>query len=153
MRLRDRLLFAVLLAVDKLFSTQWVQREVKRRQAIVAGYQRQAAGLQQEIEHLDAELTALHLRFCLLYLRQRHMADLENWLRFESGNSDEAGLDLLIKHLVKPRLATIEMHETAPGHHVYHLRPDWKAIAAAIGDTVETLEPETIAWLHQQVSN
>jgi hypothetical protein len=153
MRLRDRLLFAVLLVVDKLFGTQLAQQEVNRRQAIVAGYQRQAAGLQQEIEHLDAELTALHLRFCLLYLRQRHMADLENWLRFESGNSDEAGLDLLIKHLVRPRLAAIETHETTPGHHVYHLRPDWRAIAAAIGDTVETLEPETIAWLHQQVGN
>lgn len=152
MRFRDRLLFMVLLVVDRLFGTHWVQRELDRRKEQLAEYQARTANIQQEIEHLGARLNGLHLQLCLLYLRQRHMTGLEDWLRFESGGSDEPGLDLLIEHLVKPRLAAIETHETSPGHHVYHLHPDWGGIAAAIGDEPKTLEPETLAWLRQRVA-
>jgi len=153
MRWRDRLLFTTFLIVDKLFGTHLVQKEINRRQAVVAEYQRRTKDIQQEIGNLETHLTKLHLQLCLLYLHQRHITNLKNWLRFESGNTDEAGLDLLIEHLVKPRLAAVEVHETAPGHHVYHLRPDWGAIAAAIGNAAETLEPETMAWLQQQVTH
>jgi hypothetical protein len=153
MRLRDRLWFALLLTLDKLLGTRLAQREVNRRHEMLIEYQRRAQSIQQEVAHLETRLEALHLQLCLLYLRQRHMTDVETWLQFESGSSDEAGLDLLIEHLVKPRLAAIEMHETAPGHQVYHLHPDWEAIASAIGDASETLEPETISWLHQQVAH
>ena len=153
MKLRERLWFALLLIVDKLFGTRLVQREVNRRHEILVEYQRRMSDIQTEVENLETRLDALQLQLCLLYLRQRHMVDLENWLRFESGSSDEAGLDLLIEHLVKSRLAAIEMQETTPGHQVYHLRPDWGGIASAIGDASETLEPETIAWLHQQVTD
>jgi hypothetical protein len=153
MKFRDRVLFLGLAIVDRLLGTQWVQGELERRRNRLAEHRARVANIQQEIDHLQVQLEGLHLQLCLLYLRHRYMADLENWLRFESGSSDEAGLNLLIDHLVKPRLAAIEMHETAPDHHIYHLRPDWGAIAAAIGDAAKMLEPETVAWLRQRVTN
>lgn len=153
MRFRDRILFLGLSIVDRLFGTRWVQRELERRRQRLAEYQARMANIQQEIDHLQVRLEGLHLQLCLLYLRHRHMTGLEGWLRFESGGSDEPGLEILIEHLVKPRLAAIEVQETAPGHHVYHLRPDWKAIATAVGDALKMLEPETLTWLRQQVAN
>lgn len=153
MRFRDRILFLGFAAADRLFGTRLVQRELDRRRERLAEYQARMANMQQEIDFLGERLEGLHLQLCLLYLRHRHMADVEDWLCFESGGSDEPGLDLLIEHLVKPRLAAIEMQETMPGHHVYHLRPDWEAIAAAMGDALETLEPETLAWLRQWTAN
>lgn len=153
MRFRDRILFLGLSIVDRLFGTRWVQRELERRRQRLAEYQARMANIQQEIDYLQVRLEGLHLQLCLLYLRHRHMTGLEDWLRFESGGSDEPGLDILIEHLVKPRLAAIEVQETTPGHHVYHLRPDWKAIATAVGDALKMLEPETLTWLRQQVVN
>ena len=153
MRFRDRVLFLALAVVDRLFSTHCVQRELDRRWRRLTEYQAQAARIQQDIERLEQGLEGLHLQLCLLYLRHRHVMDVDNWLRFETGDSEEAGLNLLIEHLVKPRLAAVEMQETTPGHHVYCLRPDWTAIAAAIGDPLETLEPEILAWLRQQIAN
>ncbi len=153
MRFRDRILFLGLSIVDRLFGTRWVQRELERRRQRLAEYQARMANIQQEIDQLQVRLEGLHLQLCLLYLRHRHMTGLEDWLRFESGGSDEPGLEILIEHLVKPRLAAIEVQETAPGHHVYHLRPDWKAIATAVGDALKMLEPETLTWLRQQVAN
>jgi hypothetical protein len=151
MTLRDRFLFGLLLLIDRLFGTRWTQRVLARRHARLAEYQRRMSGIQSEIGQLEVHLDALHVQLCLLYLRQRHLMGLEDWLRFESGGDDEPGLDLLIEHLVKPRLAAVEMHETAPGHQVYHLRPDWRAVAAALGDSA-MLEPETLAWLHRQIA-
>lgn len=153
MRFRDRILFLGLSIVDRLFGTRWVQRELERRRQRLAEYQARMANIQQEIDQLQVRLEGLHLQLCLLYLRHRHMTGLEDWLRFESGGSDEPGLEILIEHLVKPRLAAIEVQEIAPGHHVYHLRPDWKAIATAVGDALKMLEPETLTWLRQQVAN
>jgi hypothetical protein len=153
MKFRDRVLFLGLAIVDRLFGTHWVQRELERRRNLLTEHQTRVANIQREIDYLQVQLETLHLQLCLLYLRHRYMAGLENWLHFESGGSDEPGLDILIEHLVKPRLAAIEMHETAPDHHVYHLRPDWGAIAAAIGDAANVLEPETLAWLHQRIAN
>lgn len=153
MRFRDRILFLGLSIVDRLFGTRWVQRELERRRQRLAEYQARMANIQQEIDHLQVRLEGLHLQLCILYLRHRHMTGLEDWLRFESGGSDEPGLEILIEHLVKPRLAAIEVQETAPGHHIYHLRPDWKAIATAVGDALKMLEPETLTWLRQQVAN
>ncbi len=153
MRFRDRILFLGLATVDKLFGSRWVQRELERRRKRVVAYQERMTNIQQEIGDLETRLDELHVQLCLLYLRHRYMTDVDNWLRFETGSNDERGLDLLIEYLVKPRLAAIEMHEIAPNHHVYHLRPDWTAIAAAIGDAPETLELEALAWLHQRIIN
>ena len=149
MRFRDRVLFLGLAILDRLFGTRLVQRELDRRGERLAEYQARMTGIQQDIDLLGKRLEGLHVQLCLLYLRHRHMVDMEDWLRFESGGRDESGLDILIEHLVKPRLAAIEVRETMPGHHVYHLRPDWEAIVAAMGDAMETLEPETLAWLRQ----
>ena len=153
MRFRDRVLFLGFAIVDRLFGSRWVQRELDRRRSRLTEYQAQMANIQREVDRLAGLLEGLHLQLCLLYLCHRHMTDLDNWLRFESGGSDEPGLDLLIEHLVKPRLAAIEMREAASGHHVYHLLPNWTAIVAAIGETLDTLEPETLAWLRQRAAN
>lgn len=153
MRFRDRMLFLGLAIVDRLFGSRWVQRELDRRRKRLTEFQAQMVKIQHEVDQLAGRLEGLHVQLCLLYLRHRHMADLDNWLCFESGGSDEPGLDLLIEHLVKPRLAAIEMRDAASGHHVYHLLPNWTAIAAAIGETLDTLEPETLAWLRQRVAN
>jgi len=146
-------LFLGLAIVDRLFGTRWVQRELDRRRSRLTEYQAQVSRIQHEVDRLAGRLEGLHVQLCLLYLRRRHMTDLDNWLRFESGGSDEPGLDLLIEHLVKPRLAAIEMREAASGHHVYHLFPNWTAIVTAIGDALDTLEPETLAWLRQRAAN
>jgi len=153
MRFRDRVLFVGLAIVDRVFGTHWVQRELKRRQNRLAEHQARMTNVQQEIDQLQDQLEKLHVQLCVLYLRGRYMADLEDWLRFEPGSGDEPGLDILIEHLVKPRLAAIEIHETAPDCHIYHLCPDWRAITAAIGDAAKLLEPETLAWLRQRVAN
>lgn len=153
MRFWDRVLFLGLAVVDKLFDSHLVQREMERRRKHLAVYQARVTNIQQKIDDLETQLTGLHLQLCLIYLRQRYMTDLDNWLRFETGGDDERGLGLLIEYLVKPRLAAIEMHEIAPRHHVYYLRPDWTAIAVAIGDTPETLELETFVWLQQRVAS
>jgi hypothetical protein len=152
-RFWDRALFLGLAVVDKLFGSHLVQREMERRQKHLAICQAQVTNIQHKIDDLETQLTGLHLQLCLVYLRQRYMMDLDNWLRFETGGDDERGLDLLIEYLVKPRLAAIEMDEIAPRHHVYYLRPDWTAIAVAIGDTPETLELETFVWLQQRVAS
>jgi len=151
MRFRDRILFTILVIADKLFDTNLMQREVQRRQKLLADYRKQARNIHQEVSNLENQLEDLHLQLCLLYLRQRHVTDPQDWLYFETGDSNEAGLDLLIEHLVKPRLAAIKVREISPGHHAYHLHPDWKSIADVIGDINNILEPETLSWLHQRM--
>jgi len=153
MKFRDRILFLGLALVDKLFGSNWVQRELDRRQKRLTVYRERIANVQREIDDLESHLDGLHVQLCLLYLRHRYMADLDNWLRFETGGSDEQGLELLIEYLVKPRLAAIEIHQVAPKHHVYFLQPDWAAIAVAIGDSPEMLEMDTLVWLHQRVAS
>lgn len=153
MRFRDRVLFLVLAAADRLLGTHWVHTELDRRWRRLTTYQAQMGDIRQEIARLESGLEKLQLQLCLIYLRHRHMIDLDNWLRFESGGSEEPGLDLLIEHLVKPRLATVEMRETTPGHHLYHLHPDWTAIAATIGEPLEALEPEIRTWLRQRMAD
>jgi hypothetical protein len=153
MRFRDRALFLVLAVADRLLGTHWVQTELDRRWKRLTEYQAQMGDMQQEMARLESGLEKLQLQLCLIYLRHRHMMDLDNWLHFESGGSEEPGLDLLIEHLVKPQLAAVEMQETTPGHHVYHLRPYWTAIAAAIGEPLEALEPEIRTWLRQRMAD
>ncbi len=152
MKFWDRILFTGLAIVDGLFDSNLVERELERRRRRLQVYQKKIDDVQQKIDDLHAQLMGLHLQLCLTYLRQRYMADPNNWLRFETGSKDERGLELLIEYLVKPRLATIETHEIAPRHHVYHLQPDWSAIATAIGETPEVLEVEAFVWLQQQIA-
>jgi len=152
MGFRDRLLFMLLTIGDKLFGAVWVQHELERRRARLAGYQSRVEAIQQETSQLESRMEALHVQLCMLYLRQRHMTHLENWLHFESGGDDEPGLDLVIEHLVKPRLAAIEMYQNSPDSYTYHLHPDWQAIAGAMGDSVKMMERETLVWLQQQTA-
>lgn len=152
MRFWDRLWLTLLLTADRLFGTRWLERELSRRQSALAAYQNRAEGIQHAIEHLEDHLEALHLQLCILYLRQRHMIDPANWLALESGGDDEPGLNLLIQHLVRPRLAAVETQTLAPGRHAYLFRPHWQAIVTTLENVAVTLEPDTVAWLRRQIA-
>jgi hypothetical protein len=70
------------------------------------------------------------------------------WLYFDPANPQEdKGLDLLIHHLVKPRLAAVEMQEIKKDHHIYKLEPDWAAIGDFLAQREADLQPEIADWL------
>jgi hypothetical protein len=93
-------------------------------------------------------LEAANLQLCLLYLRQRNLLSPQRWLHFDPVNPQEdQGLDLLINHLVKPRLAAIEMQEVESNHYIYRLKPDWAAIGDFLAQREADLQPEIANWL------
>ncbi|MBC8265281.1 MAG: hypothetical protein H8E47_14305, partial [Anaerolineales bacterium] len=91
---------------------------------------------------------AANLQLCLLYLRQRELLLPHRWLHFDSANPQEdQGLDLLINHLVKSRLAAIEMQEVEKNHYIYKLNPNWTAIGDYLAQHEADLQPEIAGWL------
>lgn len=150
MKTRDKILFAALILVDHLLGTHLVDKELARREAKVARYRARMTELEKQLTRLEGLLGALNLRLCLLYLRERSLLSPERWLSFDPNDPEkDKGLDLLIEHLVKSRLATIEMDEVEEGHYVYHLRPDWAAIRAVFAEQQADLEPGMKGWLSE----
>ena len=148
MKARDKILFTALILVDHLLGTHLVEKELARREAKVARYRAQMTELEEQLTRLEGLLGALNLRLCLLYLRERSLLSPERWLSFDPNDPEEdKGLGLLIEHLVKPRLATIEMDKVEEGHYVYHLQPDWAAIRAFFAEQQADLEPGLKGWL------
>ena len=148
MKARDKILFTALILVDHLLGTHLVDKELARREAKVVRYRTQMTELEEQLTRLEGLLGALNLRLCLLYLRERSLLSPERWLSFDPNDPEEdRGLDLVIEHLVKPRLATIEMDEVEEGHYVYHLQPDWAAIRALFTEQQADLEPDMKGWL------
>ena len=148
MKARDKILFTALILVDHLLGTHLVEKELSRREAKVARYRARMTELEKQLTRLEGLLGAINLRLCLLYLRERSLLSPERWLSFDPNNPEEdKGLDLLMEHLVKPRLATIEMDEVEEGHYVYHLQPDWAAIRAFFAEQQADLEPDMEGWL------
>ena len=93
-------------------------------------------------------MEAANLQLCLLYLRQREFLSPRRWLHFDPANPQEdQGLDLLINHLGKPRLAAIEMREAEKSHYIYRLAPDWAAIGDFLAQREAELQPEIAEWL------
>ena len=147
MKTRDRILFAALILVDHLLGTDLMQKELSRREAKVARYRARITELEKELAKLEDMMGTINLRLCLLYLRERSLLLPERWLSFDPNDpGEEKGLDLLIEHLVKPRLATVEMDQVEEGHYVYHLRPDWVAIRA-FAEQQADLDPDIKGWL------
>jgi hypothetical protein len=145
---RDRILFTALILVDHLLGTSLVEKELSRREAKFARYRDRMTELEKQLTGLEGLLGAINLRLCLLYLRERGLLSPERWLSFDPDDpEEEKGLEMLIEHLVKPRLATIEMDEIEEGHYVYHLQPDWAAIRAFFAGQQADLEPDMEGWL------
>jgi hypothetical protein len=154
-----------LVIIDHLFGTRLVEREVARRKAEVARSEARLAEISQQLLKLGELLEAANLQLCLLYLRQRNLLSPQRWLYFDLADSQEdKGLDLLINHLVKPRLAAIEMQEASSrepalslskgsargvekNHYIYRLEPDWAAIGDFLTQREADLQPEIADWL------
>lgn len=157
MRTGDRMLLLGLVIIDHLFGTGFVEREIARRKAKVVRYEAYLAELRERLVKLEGLLEAANLQLCLLYLRQREFLSPQRWLYFDTANPQEdQGLDLLIHHLVKPRLAAIEIQEASPrgsarggekNHYIYRLEPDWAAIGDSLTQREADLQPEIADWL------
>lgn len=148
MRTKDRILFTALVLVDHLLGTDLAKKELSRREAKVARYRARMVELEEQLGKLEELLGAINLRLCLLYLRERSLLSPQQWLFFDPNDPEEdRGLDLVIEHLVKPRLATIEMDKIDEGHYVYRLQPDWAAIRVLLAKQQADLEPDMKRWL------
>ena len=158
MRTGDKILLAGLGIIDRLFATDFLEREVARRKANIARSEARLAEISEQLLRLGGLLEAANLQLCLLYLRQRNLLSPQRWLYFDSANpAEEQGLDLLINHLVKPRLAAIEMQEASSrgsargvekNHYIYKLEPYWAAIGAFLAQQEADLQPEIVDWLN-----
>jgi len=143
--------------IDRLFATDLLEREVARRKAKLARSEARLAEINEQLAKLEDLLEAANLQLCLLYLRQRELLLPHHWLHFDTANpNEEQGLDLLINHLVKSRLAAIEMQEassrgSAQGvekkHYIYKLEPDWAAVSDYLTQQEADLQPEIADWL------
>ena len=148
MRTSDKILLAGLGIVDRLLATDFLEREVARRKAKVARSEARLADISEQLVKLGGLLEAANLQLCLLYLRQRNLLLPHRWLHFDPANpQDDQGLDLLINHLVKSRLAAIEMQEVEKNHYIYRLEPDWAAIGDFLAQREADLQPEIADWL------
>jgi chromosome condensin MukBEF complex kleisin-like MukF subunit len=148
MRTGDKILLAGMSLIDYLFATNFLEREVARRKAKLARAEARLAELSAQLVKLGELLEAANLQLCLLYLRQRELLLPHHWLRFDTADPQEdQGLDLLINHLVKPRLAAIEMQEVEENHYIYKLEPDWAAIGDYLAQHGADLQPEIADWL------
>jgi hypothetical protein len=148
MRIADRILLVSLGIIDRLFATDFLEREVARRKAKVARSEARLAEISEQLLKLGELLEAANLQLCLLYLRQRNLLSPQRWLHFDPVNPQEdQGLDLLINHLVKPRLAAIEIQEVEKNHYIYRLKPDWAAIGDFLTRREADLQPEIANWL------
>lgn len=153
MRTGDRMLLLGLVTIDHLFGTGFVEREIARRKAKVARYEAIVVELHEQLVRLEGMLQAANVQLCLLYLRQRELLLPDGWLRFDSANPEEdKGLDLLINHLVKPRLAAMEVQEVEQGHYTYKLEPDWAAIGDFLAQREADVQPEIADWLKMRYS-
>jgi hypothetical protein len=148
MRIGNRIFLASLVIIDRLFGTNFVEREVARRKAEVARHEARLSEISEQLVKLGELLETANLQLCLLYLRQRNLLLSHRWLYFDLADSQEdKGLDLLIHHLVKPRLAAIEMQEVEKDRYVYRLAPDWASIGDFLAERQADLQPEIAEWL------
>ena len=137
--------------IDHLFATDLLEREVARRKVNVTRSEARLAEISEQLVKLGKLLEAANLQLCLLYLRQRELLLPHRWLSFDTANPQEdQGLDLVINHLVKPRLAAVEMQEAEKSPYIYKLEPDWAAIGAFLAQREADLQPEIADWLKTQ---
>ncbi len=151
MRWTIRLWARLLWAIDLLFGTRLVERELARHQGKIERMLGQMSQLNQDLDALTTEVGLYRLAQCLVELRVRSRRDdLDDWLRFVPHlNGDEAQLDSTIKCLVNPRLAAIDEQPDGAGGYVCRLYPDWAAIIARLGSAA--VASDLMPWLEEQV--
>lgn len=148
MSLADRILFILLVIIDRLLGTSLTEREVNHRRARLADYRANLEAIEEQLTRLENTLETLNLRLCLLYLWERNLIWPDHWLRFDPADpQDDRELDLLISYLVKPRLAAIDEEKVTMDHYVYYLKPDWTAIRTLLTSHQVKLEPDLRLWL------
>jgi hypothetical protein len=150
-----RLLTRVLGIVDRLLNVHWGERLLERMagrwQSQLGELDEALARLERERAQLQLQAQALALHAAAVYLGGRQLARDE--LRFDPADPhDEEILDASIDLLVKERLASIEMEQTAKDHYIYHLEPDWAAIRARLADAAARSEPEVAGWLQETIT-
>lgn len=139
----------LLWAIDVLFGTRLVERELAHNQARIERLLGEMSQLNQALDALTAEVSQYRLAQCLVELRVRSRRDdLDDWLRFERA-SDEDLLDSAIECLVKPRLAAIDEQPDGSGGYVCRLYPDWAAILARLGNAA--VASELTPWLQERL--
>jgi len=155
MNIWTRFWFAILVTVDRLLGTHLVEWEMARQQRRVEVYEAQASAIRRQVECLDRLLQVTQVELCVLYLRQRRILRPEAWLRFAPAENvdEERGLDLLIGRLVKHGLATVRTETVGEQTYVYHLHPNWAAMADLLSAWKEPLDPIVISWLEEMRSN
>jgi hypothetical protein len=136
---------AGLLLIDRVFGTRLALKEVERRRRLLDAANTQLAEIQAELKRLDELVGRANVELCLFYLRRRQLFIPERWAFFQATDEDEEQiLEMLIEHLVRPRLAAVEVREDEVGY-TYRLIPDWATIRA----TLENLDPDLAAWLEE----
>ena len=148
MRIADKIWFASLMLIDRLFATSLLERELARRKARLEHYEARLAQMREQLVKLEELFEAANLQLCLLYLQQRQLLWSHRWLQFDPADPHEdQGLDLLIEHLVRPRLAAIEVQKVEENRYLYKLEPDWNAIDDFFARRGFDLQPEIADWL------
>jgi hypothetical protein len=149
MSIWTRLRYAVFAITDRLLGTHLIDQEMARMQQHLEAFEDQTIILRKQMEDLNRLLHVVQVQLCVLYLRQRYMLRPETWLRFAPADSadEERDLDLLIGRLVRHGLSTITTEQVGRNTYVYHLHPDWTAIAGLLGGWRESQDPATVAWL------
>jgi hypothetical protein len=149
-RWTTRLWARLLWAIDVLFGTRLVERELARHQDKIERLLDQMGQLNQDLDALTTEVGLYRLAQCLVELRVRSgRDDLHDWLRFAPHqDGDEALLDSAIECLVKPRLAAIDEQPDESGGYVCRLYPDWAAIMARLGSAA--VAAELLPWLQEK---
>jgi len=145
MHIGGRLWLAGLLLIDRMFGTRLAINEVARRRQRLATAKAQLADIQAELKRLSELVEQANVELCLFYLRRRQLFTPKQWLFFQTTDEDEErALEMLIAHLVKSHLATVEIQEDETGY-TYRLIPDWAAIRAAL----ESQDPNLASWLEE----
>ena len=100
---------------------------------------------------LKSGITLLLFLLCLVDLKGRsERDDLDDWLCFAPHREgEEALLDSVIDCLVKPRLARVDADSVGPSEYIYHLYPDWAAIASRLRNMAAA--EELVGWIEEQV--
>lgn len=144
-----RLRYAVFAVTDRLLGTRLIDQEMARMQQYLEAFEDQTITLRKQMEDLNRLLHVVQVQLCVLYLRQRYVLRPGTWLRFAPADSvdEERDLDLLIGRLVRHGLSTITTEQVGRNTYVYHLQPDWTAIADLLGGWQESQDPATVAWL------
>ncbi len=147
MRWTTRLHTRLLMITDRLFGTRLVQWELGRQQRKIERLTAQLNVINRDLEALAQDMAAQQLVLCLIELaaRRERMGGVD-WLCFAPRrDGEEVLLDSAIEHLVKPRLASVDVEPDGDADYTYHLHLDWTAIAARLESAPEVTE--LIAWM------